>query len=293
MTAHSPTHWEPTREEGTVEPHVGRRWLRWLSLLIGLGLGLAVGLVYTWVLNPVQFYNTVPADLRSEYKEQWILLAAAAYRQDGDLDRALVRLSRLNDDKIGQTVTELTERYIQTGKSAARIRVLAALADALGARTDEMLPYLIAPSPAVTDTPAATPTPVPSETPADTPVSTPMPSPTLVQPDTPTYTPTSAPAASPTPSPTLVQPDTPTPSPTLVPPDTPTPTPTATPTPSPTLVPPDTPMPTPTATPTPSPTLVPPDTPMPTPTASPTLMPPSTPTDTPPPVTAVPPTPSQ
>jgi hypothetical protein len=291
MTAHSPTHWEPTREEGTVEPHVGRRWLRWLSLLIGLGLGLAVGLVYTWVLNPVQFYNTVPADLRSEYKEQWILLAAAAYRQDGDLDRALVRLSRLNDDKIGQTVTELTERYIQTGKSAARIRVLAALADALGARTDEMLPYLIAPSPAVTDTPAATPTPVPSETPADTPVSTPMPSPTLVQPDTPTYTP--APIASPTPSPTLVQPDTPTPSPTLVPPDTPTPTPTATPTPSPTLVPPDTPMPTPTATPTPSPTLVPPDTPMPTPTASPTLMPPSTPTDTPPPVTAVPPTPSQ
>jgi hypothetical protein len=261
MTAHSPTHWEPTREEGTVEPHAGRRWLRWLSLLIGLGLGLAVGLVYTWALNPVQFYNTAPADLRSEYREQWILLAAAAYRQDGDLNRALARLSRLNDDQISQTVTELTERYIQTGKSAARIRALAALADALGARTDKMLPYLIAPSPTVIDTPAATPTPVPSETPADTPASTPMPSPTLVQPDTPTYTPTSAPAASPTPSPTLVQPDMPTPSPT--------------------------------ASPIPSPTLVQPDIPTPSPTASPTLMPPSTPTDTLPPVTAVPPTPSQ
>lgn len=180
--------YDPAFEGGSLEYGDGRRVPRWLFLLLGLALGLALGLTYTWVVNPVQYYNTDPVDLRQQHKERWILLVAAAYRQDGDLDRALSRLSGLEDPRIGQTVADLTRRDIQGGKPATRIRALAALADALGARTDEMMIYLATPestalftptSPPPTPTAGATPTTTPTPTAGATPTVTPTPLPTI------------------------------------------------------------------------------------------------------------------
>jgi hypothetical protein len=194
---------DPALEEESFEPAKRRRWPGCLVLLIGLALGLAAGLGYTWGLNPVQFYNTDPVDLRPQYKETWILLVAAAYRQDGDLDRALSRLAGLDDPQIGRTVAEITEGYIQAGKSATRIRALAALADALGARTDPMLIYLATPAPTL----FFTPTPQPP-----TPTTTPLPTSTATAPPTPapsaTATATRTPTATPTPRPTSTMPPT-------------------------------------------------------------------------------------
>jgi hypothetical protein len=192
--------YEPSLDPDAFEPYEERRWPRWLFLLVGLALGLGASLGYTWSLNPVQFYNTDPVDLRPEHKETWILLVAGTYRQEGSLDRALDRLAGLNDPTIGQTVAQLTERHIQEGKSATRSRALVALADALGARTDSMLIYL------------ATPTPMPPSPEPPTPTPTPSPTPTATPTPTPTATPTAkpTPTATPTPRPTLTRRPTPT-----------------------------------------------------------------------------------
>jgi hypothetical protein len=163
----------------------------WLYLLVGLLLGVAIGLAYTWGLNPVQFYDTEPVDLRTEHKDNWILGVAAAYRQDGDLDRALSRLMPLQDPQIGPTVANLTERYIAAGRSAKTVRALAALSDALGARTEAMMIYLATPEPTL----FFTPTPQPP-----TPTATPLPMPTDTA--TPTATPTTTPTPTRTPIPT-------------------------------------------------------------------------------------------
>ncbi len=187
---------DPAFEDLGQETDQRRTWPRWLFLVLGLGLGLALGLTYTWVLNPVQFYNTDPVDLRPQYKETWIQLVAAAYRQDGDLDRAMGRLSGLDDSQIGRTVAGITTQAINSGKPATRIRALAALADALGARTAEMMIYLATPAPTLFFTatplpPTATGTapPTPSESPSATPTPPPTPTPTR----TPTVTPTARP----------------------------------------------------------------------------------------------------
>jgi hypothetical protein len=214
---------DPDLEELSFEPERRRRWPGCLVLLIGLALGLAAGLGYTWGLNPVQFYNTDPVDLRPQYKETWILLVAAAYRQDGDLDRALSRLAGLDDPQIGQTVADLTEEYIAAGKSATRVRALVGLADALGARTPPMLVYLVTPEP----TPFFTPTPPP-------PTATVTPSPTATATATPTPTPTATPTVTRTPAITPTVTSTATRTPTA----TPTPRPTATRRPTATPVPP-------------------------------------------------------
>jgi hypothetical protein len=209
MTDLSPTSLEPDYDLDW--PADEPRRPRWLFLFVGLALGLALGLGYTWGLNPVQFYNTDPVDLHPQYKETWILLVAAAYRQDGDLDRASARLRGLDDAQIGQTVAALTERYILDGKPATRIRALAALADALGARSPNMLIYLATPEPTLFFSPTPEPptaTAVPTLTATSTPVASTTP--------TPRFTPTATPSATPTPTPrpTLTR----RPAPTLPPP---------------------------------------------------------------------------
>jgi len=185
-------------EEDPFEFREGARWPRWRFLFLGLLFGLAAGLGYSWGLSPVQFYDTDPVDLRPQHKETWVLLVSAAYRQDGDLDRALSRLAGLNDPQIGQTVSRLAERDIQAGKSALRIRALVALADALGARTDVMMIYLATPEPTMLFTPTPrppTPTSTPFPTPTDTPSPTPIPTATRTATPTPTATRTRQPTA--------------------------------------------------------------------------------------------------
>jgi hypothetical protein len=182
---------EPTT--ASAAPGERRRLPRWLYPLLGIALGLAIGLFYTWVVNPVQFYNTDPVDLRPMHKETWIQLVAAAYRQDGNLDRALSRLAGLKDPLIGQTVADITERAIQSGKPAPRIRALAALADALGARTDPMMIYLATPEATLFYTATPLP-PTPTFAPTSTPTGTPTPT------ATPTRMPTTAPTASASPT---------------------------------------------------------------------------------------------
>jgi hypothetical protein len=187
-------------EEETFEREERRRWPKWLFLLLGLALGLAAGLMYTWILNPVQFYNTDPVDLHPQHKETWILLVAATYRQDGDLDRAISRLARLEDPNIGQTVANITDQAIRAGRSATRIRALAALADALGARSDQMMIYFATPEPTFFFT--ATPMP---PTPTDTPLPPPTSTPTTTPAPTTTPTATSTPTSIPTPRPTITR----------------------------------------------------------------------------------------
>ena len=39
----------------------------WLPLLLGLGLGLAGGLFYSWIVNPVEYVETAPGSLREDF----------------------------------------------------------------------------------------------------------------------------------------------------------------------------------------------------------------------------------
>ncbi|RLD06431.1 MAG: hypothetical protein DRI65_06785 [Chloroflexota bacterium] len=64
-----------------------------LILLLGLGLGL----VYGWVVNPVSYQDTTLESLRVDYKTDYTLMVAEVYHQEGDLDWALNRLTLLED----------------------------------------------------------------------------------------------------------------------------------------------------------------------------------------------------
>lgn len=155
------------------------------TLLVSIAVGIALGLLYTWLIDPVEFRTADPYHVEARYREVWIVMTAEAYLTGGDWDRTRARLDGLNDPNLAQTVTALFENYSAGGPNDAA-RALARLANRLGARTAGMAVYLT--TPVVTPTPRVTPTAVPPTNTPAAPAATPTDS-----------FPTPTPSATPTP----------------------------------------------------------------------------------------------
>ncbi len=67
-------------------------------LLTGLILGLALGVLYGWVLKPAETIDAQPQDLRADFKDDYRELIARAYVSNSDLGRAEARLALLGDN---------------------------------------------------------------------------------------------------------------------------------------------------------------------------------------------------
>ncbi len=118
--------------------------------------------------------NSAPNTLREPYRGNYLILIAEAYAQTGDLARARVRLSLLDDPQIHDTLAALAQRELARGGSEQEAQALAGLA----ARIQLTPSPVTQQSPAtrastvtasVTARPASmTPTPTPRRTPTPT-----------------------------------------------------------------------------------------------------------------------------
>ena len=173
-------------------------------LLTGLILGVALGLGYAWMIDPVEYVDAPPSALRQDYKEQYRTLIAVAYLYNGDLGRAVSRLETLRDEDITRAVAMQAQQALAEGRPESEVQALGRLAVALG---QELTPVEAAGTPAsppelpsaTSLPPTATPMPA-SATPTETPVPTTSPVTTLRTPQ-PSNTP--LPTLSPSPTPTL------------------------------------------------------------------------------------------
>jgi hypothetical protein len=171
-------------------------------LLTGLILGVALGLGYAWVLNPVEYVDAPPYALRQDFKDQYRTLIAVAYLYSGDLDRAIYRLQALQDEDITRTLAMQAQQALAEGRPEMETQALGRLAVALGQGPAPVVASPAAlvtlPSPtlilATSTAVLASSTPVESLQPTLTPVS-------ILRTPQPTNTP--LPTLSPTPSPTL------------------------------------------------------------------------------------------
>ena len=105
-----------------------RRWI-WFLLFVILGIG--VGLLYGWVINPVKYVDTTPAKLRSDYQTDYILMVAEAYQAEGDLDRAARRLAVLGDSPPTEIVRQGMILAAQINYAESDQELLSQLASAL------------------------------------------------------------------------------------------------------------------------------------------------------------------
>ncbi len=157
----------------------------WLAILIGIGIGLALGLFYAWKINPVIAFNTAPWQLSKPMQQQYLVAISLAFARDHDLNRAVERLIdlRLGDQTwrtLADTACELARtNYASTNTGLTAIRSMVQLAQSQGATgcASELLPLY-------TSTPAPTPTFI-------------RPTPTLIPPPTKTPLPTPGPTFTP------------------------------------------------------------------------------------------------
>ncbi len=116
-----------------------------LSLIPGLLIGLALGVAVGWGLFPPSTAHLTPADLRDDYRYEYILLIAEDYAAEGNLTRAQDQLQAVAPKSIPTLLDAAMGYHLTHRTSEAQLRALAHLAAALHAATPAMQPYLEAP----------------------------------------------------------------------------------------------------------------------------------------------------
>jgi|FLYN01.1.fsa_nt_gi hypothetical protein len=112
-----------------------------LSLLVALVVSVGIGLYLGWVQFPTEYLNGPLRLLAQRYKDEYVVMVAAGYLDDGDLGGALERLRLLDVANIPAYVQDVTERYITNSQDVNDIRYLVALSEGVGRLTPIMAPY--------------------------------------------------------------------------------------------------------------------------------------------------------
>jgi hypothetical protein len=96
-------------------------------------LGIAAGLTYGWVIDPVDFYDLTPDTLRADYKADYVLMTAEAYHVEQDPGRAARRLAIFGSQSPVSIATSGVEYAQNNGFSDSDIVLMKELVTALQA----------------------------------------------------------------------------------------------------------------------------------------------------------------
>ncbi|MFP3853618.1 MAG: hypothetical protein ACLFWD_04900 [Anaerolineales bacterium] len=145
----------------------------WLALVAGVLIGIALGLFYAWMINPVEYVQTTPSSLRDSYRQDYMALIASAYQATGNLERAEARLSLFELEDPSAQLAEIAQEQMAQDDMEDSAQALARLASDLGMQSTPLV--MTQPGRAASSSPEATspasetstttPTPRPSRTP--------------------------------------------------------------------------------------------------------------------------------
>jgi hypothetical protein len=118
---------------------------RWLPPLLLTIIGIALGLFYGWIINPVKFVDTTPASLRADYRTDYVLMIAEAYHSDQNIELAVRRLAIFGGETPAVLAAQALEVGRQTNYSENDISMLQELTLAMQAYQPVSTPVGIAP----------------------------------------------------------------------------------------------------------------------------------------------------
>lgn len=108
---------------------------RWLRFIIVIIFGIALGLLYGWLIDPVDFVDTTPNTLRADYKADYVLMVAEIYSIDRNAEGAVNRLVFLGEPSPVDGVENAMIFAVDAGYAAEDLRKLRDLSDALAPLT--------------------------------------------------------------------------------------------------------------------------------------------------------------
>jgi hypothetical protein len=122
---------------------------------IGAAVGLILGLIFAWMVWPVQWTNAWPADLSQEARAQYLAAVSEAYVYYGDAEAAEVarnRLFNLNDD-LATYIADAQKFFVDNPQANSRVYInnLGQLAQALNIQSPDIIIETPVDSAAATD----------------------------------------------------------------------------------------------------------------------------------------------
>lgn len=98
------------------------------DILFALLAGLGLGLVYSWLISPKHVVDAEPVALRSDFKDEYRSVIAAAFAATNNLPRAQARLSLLGDSDSVEALNAQAQRMMASGEQFEHADQVAALA---------------------------------------------------------------------------------------------------------------------------------------------------------------------
>jgi len=92
---------------------------RWFKFFLVIILGIILGLIYGWVMSPLQYRDTTPITLRYDYKTDFVLMVAEDFSTSQNADKAGRQLALLGSDPPADIVTQSLAHAAQMGYSSA------------------------------------------------------------------------------------------------------------------------------------------------------------------------------
>ena len=68
---------------------------RWFFFLLFITLGVGMGLLYGWVINPAQYTQASPDLLKDDFRTDYVLMVAERFHTEQNLAQAVGRLGYL------------------------------------------------------------------------------------------------------------------------------------------------------------------------------------------------------
>ena len=107
--------------------------LRWVFVLLALIAGIGIGLAYGWYIDPVDFFDLPPDTLRSDYKADYVLMTAEAYRTEQDAGLAARRLAIFGSQSPSAIATDGLEYARANGFADSDVILIQELVTAMQA----------------------------------------------------------------------------------------------------------------------------------------------------------------
>ena len=106
---------------------------RLLFIFIALVAGISAGLAYGWIIDPIEFFDLTPDTLRADYKTDYALMVAEAYRAEQDPGLAARRLAIFGSQSPSSIAADGLEYARANGFADSDIALLQELVTALQA----------------------------------------------------------------------------------------------------------------------------------------------------------------
>jgi hypothetical protein len=105
----------------------------WIFILLALILGIGIGIAYGWYIDPVDYFDLTPDTLRPDFKADYVLMTAEAYRVEQDPGLAARRLAIFGTKSPSAIAAEGLAYARANGFSNADVTLMQELVTALQA----------------------------------------------------------------------------------------------------------------------------------------------------------------